>query len=164
MTTSTDVCDAIAKRVAELWPDRMIYRDFCPADHQRPSSFLYVTESGFTPANLMLVEWRMEAVLELFCATDDYDLSSTEELREAQEAVLLAFGLPSIPVNDIYVALTAKGSGADAGTAYVTFTVTWHDEMPGYEDPETGAPPMEDFEANGYLIAGGEDAGEESMR
>ena len=42
MTTSVDVCNAIADVVAKLWPDRMIYRDFCPADHNRPSSFLYI--------------------------------------------------------------------------------------------------------------------------
>ncbi len=164
MIASTDVCDAIAKKVAELWPDRMIYRDFCPADHKRPSSYLYVTESGFVPANIMLVEWKMEAVLELFCATDKYDLSSTEQLREDQEAVLLAFGLPSLPVKDFFVTLEAKGSGADAGSAYVTFTAKWFDEMPGFQDPEDSAPPMEDFEVNGYLIAGEDDAGKERMR
>ena len=40
--TYIDVLEAIAGRVASLWPERMLYRDFCPADHKRPSGFLYV--------------------------------------------------------------------------------------------------------------------------
>ena len=41
--TYQDLMEAIAAKVAKLWPARMLYRDFCPADFQRPSSFLYVT-------------------------------------------------------------------------------------------------------------------------
>ena len=100
MTTSVDVCNAIADVVAKLWPDRTIYRDFCSAKHERPSSFLYVIKSTMEPANISLVEWTMEAELELFCATDEYDISSTEDLRKNQEDVLLAFGAPSLKVGD----------------------------------------------------------------
>lgn len=160
MTTSIDVCNAIADVVAKLWPDRMIYRDFCPADHKRPSSFLYIVESGFEPANVSLVEWSLEAELELFCATDEYDISSTEDLRKNQEDVLLAFGAPSLKVGDRYVTLQALGDGAELGSAFVKFTASWFDQRPGYHDPEdmndtesADVPKMEDFEFNNGFSA-----------
>lgn len=160
MTTSIDVCNAIADVVAKLWPERMIYRDFCPADHKRPSSFLYIVESGFEPANVSLVEWSLEAELELFCATDEYDISSTEEMRQNQEDVLLAFGAPSLKVGDRYVTLQAMGDGEELGSAFVKFTASWFDQRPGYHDPEdmndpvsADVPKMEDFEFNNGFSA-----------
>lgn len=141
MTTSAEVCSAIAEAVAELWPERMIYRDFCPVGHHRPSSYLYVTESRMTPVNLAIVEWQMEARLELFCATDDYDISSTEELRQEQEKVLLAFSAPSIRVGDRWITLTARGDGMEMGSAFVIFSAKWFDGNPGYQGPESASIP-----------------------
>ena len=142
MITSADVCNAIAKVVAGLWPERMIYRDFCSADHQRPGSYLYVTRSGFTDANISLVQWEMEAELELFCATDEYDVSSTEELRRDQEAVLLAFGEPSLRVGEDWVTLTAKGEGMDMGSAFVSFSARWFTQRSGWHDPDDMTDPV----------------------
>lgn len=142
MTTSIDVCNAIANVVANLWPDRMIYRDFCPVDHHRPSSYLYLTSSQMTPVNISMVQWEMEASLELFCSTDEYDISSTEELRKDQEAVLLAFASPSIQVGDRWVTLTAKGDGMDMGSAFVAFSAAWTEQRPGYHDPDDTTDPV----------------------
>lgn len=153
--TGMEVCDAIASVVSELWPERIIYRDFCPADHRRPSSYLYVTDSSMAAANRCLVEWTVEAQLELFCSTDEYDLSSTEALRLDQERVLLAFAAPSLQVGDRWVALTAKGDGMDMGSAFVSFSVSWYDELPGYTTPEETAPLMEHAEVSGTIPAGG---------
>lgn len=147
-----DLCEAIASKIAALWPDRMIYRDFCPADFRRPSSFLYITEAGFTSASIAVVLWNIEAELELFCATDDYDEQSTEELRQNQAAVLEAFGDPHLVVGDRAVQLTAVADGSGSGVAYVRFTASWYDQRPGYhdihdaEDPVTKETPlMEDY-------------------
>lgn len=160
MTTSIDVCNAIADVVAKLWPERMIYRDFCPADHKRPSSFLYIVKSSMEPANISMVEWTMEAEMELFCATDEYDISSTEELRQNQEAVLLAFSAPSLKVGDRHVTMTVQGDGADLGSAFVKCTASWFDQRPGYRDPDdmndsvsAAVPKMEDFEFNNQFSA-----------
>lgn len=159
MTTSMDVCNAIAEVVAGVWPERMIYRDFCPVDHQRPSSYLYVTESGFEPVNPFLVQWSMEAVLELYCSTDQYDISSTEELRQDQEQVLLAFGTPVLKIGDRHITLSVKGEGMEMGSAFVRFSATWCDARPAYQDPNapgSGIPKMEHFAVNGTVIVGGE--------
>lgn len=149
--TYTDVMEAIASKIAALWPGRMIYRDFCPVDHKRPSCFLYVHEAGWTDANLGLVEWTFQAQLELFAETDEYDAESTEALRADQAAVLALFGGPSLAVGDRHIILTAAAETPGPGVAYVSFTASWLDRRPGYQDPEAqtpgsgGAPLMEDF-------------------
>ena len=142
MTTSVDVCNAIASVIAKLWPERMIYRDFCPVDHHRPSSYLYVTSSKMAPANISMVQWEMEASLELFCSADEYDISSTEALRKDQEAVLLAFAFPSIQVDGRWISMTAKGDGMDMGSAFVTFSAAWMEQQPGYHDPDDMTDPV----------------------
>ena len=140
--TYQDLTEAIAAKIAGLWPARMLYRDFCPADFQRPSLFLFVTEPSMTQAAIGLVEWRVEASLELFCSTDEYDISSTDELRRDQELVLLAFAAPSLQVGDRHVSLSAKGDGMELGSAYVTFAASWYDQRPGYHDPDDMTDPV----------------------
>ena len=154
--TSYDVCEAIASVIAQLWPNRVLYRDFCPADHKRPSSFLYVSESSFQDVNAALVRWSFEARLELFCATDSYDISSTEALRRDQEQVLIAFGGPSLRAVDRWVTISAQGDGMEIGSAFVVFRAFWFDQRPGYHDildttdpVSTAIPMMEQFEVNG---------------
>lgn len=161
VVTSMDVCDAIGAELVRLWPDRFLYRDACPADHQRPSGYLYVTKSSFTPEFPWMGQWEMSAQLELFCVADEYDLSSTEELRRDQERVLMAFSAPKFHVGDRWITLEAKGDGMEAGSAFVLFTARWMDGKPEVPDPEVpydpdnpnapaGAdiPKMEHFEIN----------------
>ena len=144
--TYIDVLEAIAGKIAALWPDRMLYRDFCPTDHQRPSGFLYVQEAGYTDANLGLVRWMFQAELELFAATDAYDVESTEQLRKDQAAVLDQFGGPGLQVGDRFLLLQVTAETPGAGTAYGAFSASWMDSRPGYQDPEMATEPkMEHF-------------------
>ena len=147
--TYLDLLEAIAGVIVRLWPERPLYRDFCPADFARPSGFLYVREAGYRDGNLALVEWSVEAELTLYAATDAYTLESTEALRADQAAVLAAFGLP-VQVGDRMVRVGAQADTPGPGEAYVVFTASWTDIRPGYRDPEDpasggGAPVMEDF-------------------
>lgn len=161
IVTSMDVCDAIGSVLVQLWPDRFLYRDACPADHQRPSGYLYVTESRFTPESAWMGIWRMKAQLELFCSANEYDQSSTEDLRRDLERVLLAFAAPKLHVGDRWITVDAKGDGMEAGSAFVLFSASWMEKIPGIEDPAVpydpenpdapaGAkiPRMEQFEIN----------------
>ena len=149
--TYQDLTEAIASKIAALWPNRMLYRDFCPVDFKRPSSFLYVVDASYKDANRYLVDWNYEAELMLDAATDAYSVESTETLRQDQLAVLSAFAVPNLRIGDrsilVNVAATAPGPGA----AYVTFTAAWTDTRPSYVDEDTapesvsGVPLMEDF-------------------
>ena len=150
--TYQDLTEAIAAKIAGLWPARMLYRDFCPADFQRPSGFLYVTRAGWADACLGLVRWEFEAELALRAATDAYDTESTEALRADQLAVLGLFGGPSLRVGDRHVLLQAAAETPGPGVAYVRFTASWLDGRPGYMDADTapesesGVPRMEQYQ------------------
>lgn len=146
--TYMDLLEAIAARISTLWPNRMLYRDFCPVDHQRPSGFLYVQETGFTDAGIGLVRWTFQAELELFAETDTYDLESTEVLRADQAAVLGLFGGPAIAVADRHIGLNVAADTPGPGSAYVRFSASWMDERPGYQDAEAYAPLMEHYALN----------------
>lgn len=146
--TDQKLMEAIAAKLAELWPDRMLYRDFCPADFKRPSGFLYVTNAGWTDANLWMVQWTMEAELTLYAATDVYTAESTEALRRDQLAVLQAFGGPSLQVGDRYVPLALETPSPGPGEAYVRFSAAWLDGRPGADPDDGSAPLMEHFELN----------------
>ncbi|MEQ2615847.1 hypothetical protein AAAT94_01525, partial [Intestinimonas aquisgranensis] len=128
--TYQDLMEAIAARIAKLWPYRMLYRDFCPADHKRPSGFLYVTNAGYEDANLFLVQWTFEAELTLYAATDAYSAESTEQLRADQLAVQGVFGGPAIQVGDRSIMLTVGAPSPGPGEAYVTFSASWMDGRP----------------------------------
>ena len=153
--TYQELMETIAARVAALWPERTLYRDFCPVDFKRPSGFLYVTQADRADANLGLVRWDFAAELTLFAATDSYTAESTEALRAGQNAGLTLFAGPSIQVGDRKIAVYATASAPGPGEAYVTFTASWIDARPGYHDPEdpndqqtAGIPLMEHFEIN----------------
>ena len=149
--TYQDLMETIAARIAKLWPDRMLYRDFCPADHKRPSGFLYVTDASHVDANLFLVQWTFEAELTLYAATDAYSAESTEQLRRDQLAVLGAFGGPAIQVGDRSVILTVGAPSPGPGEAYVTFSASWMDARPVFtdpDDPSVDVPLMEHYELN----------------
>lgn len=133
--TPNDVAEAIAETLAAKWPDRLIYRDFCPAEFERPSFFLYIEEEGAEDRSIILVEWAVALRLEIFCATDLYDISSTEELRQVQGEVLALFGGPKMAVLGRHVTISAKGDGQEPGTAFVDFTATWMDIRSGYKAP-----------------------------
>lgn len=145
--TYVDVMEAIAAKVAALWPKRMIYRDFCPVDHRRPSSFLYVQEAGYTDAALGLVQWNFTASLELFAETDDYSVESTEQLRQDQASVLALFGGPALEVGDRSILVSVFADAPGPGVAIVNFSASWIGERPCYKEQET-APLMEDFAIN----------------
>ena len=113
-----------------------------------------------TAQHLFVCNQKHHGAGQYFLATDEYDISSTEDLRKDQEAVLLAFGTPSLKVGDRYVTLQALGDGAELGSAFVKFTASWFDQRPGYHDPEdmndpvsADVPKMEDFEFNNGFSA-----------
>ena len=135
--TYIDLMETIAGMISKLWPKRMLYRDFCPTDFQRPSGFLYVTNAGFNDINIGLVKWNFEAELTLYAETDSYTVESTEALRMDQLAVLNAFADPNIQVGNRSIMLKTSAEAPGPGEAYVKFTAQWTDQRPGFVDEDT---------------------------
>jgi hypothetical protein len=142
--TTLVVSEAIAGLLADRWPERIIYRDFCPYDFERPSFFLWTTKEQREVRSLHLVEVSASFMLEIFCATDEYDVSSTEELRLVQAEVLELMAGPKLKVSnsdtgeDRYVTISAMSDGQEPGSAFVQVLANWVDSRPASpEPPET---------------------------
>ena len=82
--TYQELMETIAARVAALWPERTLYRDFCPVDFKRPSGFLYVTQADRADANLGLVRWDFAA--ELTCCSMALEEDTDQNERENNSA------------------------------------------------------------------------------
>ena len=149
--TYQDLMEAIAAKIAKLWPERMLYRDFCPTDFQRPSGYLYVVDASYTDVNRYLVNWNFEAELILHAATDSYTVESTEALRLDQLSVLNEFAAPNILVGGRSIILKVAAETPGPGEAYVKFSAQWIDQRPSFVDEDTapesesGVPLMEDY-------------------
>ena len=150
--TYLDVTEAIAGKIAALWPDRTLYRDVCPADFDRPAGLLSVQEAGFADAGAGLVQWKLKAALRLYAAGGE---CGAEQLRADQLAVLAAFGGPGLPVAGRHVAVKAAAGAPTPGEVPLTLKVSWYDTRPGYVDAEAepgegspGTPQMEQFTLN----------------
>lgn len=147
--TAIDIAESIVGILAKQWPERIIYRDFCPSCFTRPSFFLWISKSGFTDLNIAMVEWEVSLQLEIFCETDQYDDSSTEALRQEQNKVCTLFSAPKTKVFNLdtgeerFVEIRATGDGQEPGSAFVLFTAKWADKRPG-TTPET-APIMQEY-------------------
>jgi hypothetical protein len=139
--SSFAVMEAIACLLADLWPERIIYRDFCPYDFERPSFFLWTTKEQREVRSLHLVEVNASFMLEIFCATDEYDVSSTEELRLVQADVLELLAGPKIKVSDSdtgedrYITITAMAAGQEPGSAFVQIQANWMDSKAASPEP-----------------------------
>ncbi len=131
--TFAAVADAIAGVLAGKWPGRTIYRDVCPAKHQRPSFFLQCVKTAFTPESRCLCRFEADYLLTLFDETDAYYEVSAERLLGEQVEVLALFSAPVLAVDGRFPSLLAvAGEGRDPDAAYVTLRVEWVGPSPAY--------------------------------
>lgn len=161
-----DASDVMArvKAILEETFQEPVFVDRLPKDFKRPSFALELQKTEMADLNLFLVRKTTTVLITGFVDVDYYHDSSREELGLRQDRVMALFPGPSMEVEGYHPTIAAnKGTGAP-DFFEVQLAVVWRDARPGFQDPEDSAPPMEDFEVNGYLIAGGDDAGKERMR
>ncbi|MBC5736078.1 hypothetical protein [Lawsonibacter faecis] len=139
--TLMELGDALGERICSRWPDRIIYRDVCPADFERPSFFLQMTRAEASDANALLQGWDAEWSLEIFDEKDDDYVSSSERLMETQAAVLTLFGAGYVRCCGRAVSVLAVAEGREPESAFVTLRCNWFAGRPGAAVRE--APPME---------------------
>ncbi len=145
--TPRELMEGVALRLAALWPERVIYREVCPDDHQRPSAYVQVLEADPQRANLLLVRWRVRLLVTLWRPLDDYGLASEEALLgDKFDAMAALLGTP-LAVGDRHITLQAADKGQDPGdgAGFVEVTAEWTDALPGApnSDPPGEAPLME---------------------
>lgn len=133
--TPQDLKDGIRLRLAELWPDRTVYPDVCPDDHDRPSSYVQVVESTPTQVNAHLVRWDVSILIILWGEQDHYALADSGTLMADQKAVISAL-FPLLAVEDRVVQLHIADKGQDAadGAAFVEAKCQWFDGIDSLQD------------------------------
>lgn len=164
--TPQDLKDGICQRLAELWPDRTVYPDVCPDDHERPSSYVQVLESTPTMVNAHLVRWDAKLLVTIWGDLDDYSLAGSAALMADQKAVTSAL-FPFLAVGDRVVALSVSDQGRDEsdGAAFVEASCCWYDGLDSLKDPESGGatnpnlPLMRDFHGKIHNKKGAEENG-----
>lgn len=123
--TYLDLADAVAERIGERWPRRLVYRDVCPADFERPSFFLQVLEAEPSDANAVLVRWTVRLLLVVYDEKDDYYVTSSERLMKLQQELLRLFGAGWLRVDGRAVRLSATAVGREPGEAFLEFNASW---------------------------------------
>ncbi len=126
MITNNDILDAIAALVEKAFPGEPVYRDFTPADFQRPSNLVELSGGTFFP-NLTCgaVELRPQVTLTTFTKTDPYHQQDTSELTRRQ-MLLMGLFLPGyVKVKDRAPHVLDEGklaNGLDFAAVTVTFS------------------------------------------
>ena len=126
MITNNDILDAIAALVEKAFPGEPVYRDFTPADFQRPSNLVELSVGTFFP-NLTCgaVELRPQVTLTTFTKTDPYHQQDTSELTRRQ-MLLMGLFLPGyVKVKDRAPHVLDEGklaNGLDFAAVTVTFS------------------------------------------
>lgn len=124
MITNNDIADAIERLVREKFPGEPVYRNYTPADFNRPSTLLELSGGKFYPNfSCGVVEIRPQFTLTTFCAVDPYHQQDNPEL-DRRQMVLLGLFLPGyIKVGDRAPRVLDEGK-LENGLDYAAVTVT----------------------------------------
>ncbi len=124
--SAQDIKTAIMEVLAVLWPERTVYPDTCPDDHDRPSALVQILSADPTPANAGMLKRDAKFLVVLWGELDGYALADEETLTDDQEKVMAALGVP-LAVGDRHLLLlpSAQGYDLDDGAAFVEVTTSW---------------------------------------
>lgn len=128
MITNNDIADAIGLLVEAAFPGEPVYRDYVPADFQRPCNLVELSGGKFYPNfGCGTVEVRPQFTLTTFAKTDPYHQQYAQELTRRQ-MILLGLFLPGyIRVKDRAPHVLDEGElsgGLDFAALTVTFSYT----------------------------------------
>lgn len=143
--TNNDILDAVAALVEEQFPGEPVYRDYTPADFQRPSTLLELSGGKVYPNfGCGSVELRPRLTLTAFTAVDPYHQQDNREL-DRRQLVLLGLLLPGyVRVKDRALHVLDEGelaNGLDfaAVTATLSYTVSRGEFLALQSAPDMGA-------------------------
>lgn len=145
MITNNDIADAIAALVEQKFPGETLYRDFTPANFQRPSNLLELSGGKFFPNfGCGVVELWPQFTLTTFVKVDAYHQQDDMELTRRQ-MLLLGLFLPGyVRVKDRAPKVLDEGemnNGLDYATVTVTLSYTL--DRQDFEQISAQAPMME---------------------
>lgn len=124
MITNNDIADAIEALVKKAFPGEPVYRDYTPADFQRPSNLVEISGGKFFPnASCGSVELWPKFTLTTFTNVDPYHQQDDPELTRRQ-MILLGLFLPGyVKVKDRAPHVLDEGE-MENGLDFAAITVT----------------------------------------
>ena len=124
MITNNDIADAISALVGKTFPGEPVYRDYTPADFQRPSYLVEISGGKFYPNfGGGSVELRPRLTLTTFVKTDPYHQQDDQDLTRRQMALIGLFLPGYIRVKDRAPHVLDEGE-MENGLDYAALTVT----------------------------------------
>lgn len=101
MISNNDILDAIEALVAEAFPQEKVYRNYQPADFERPSNLLELSGGkGYPNFSCRGVELRPKLTLTTFVPVDAYHHGDTAQLACRQMRLLGLFLPGYVKVKD----------------------------------------------------------------
>lgn len=146
MVTNNDIADAIAALVERKFPGESVYRDFTPANFERPSTLVELSGGKFYPNfGCGTVELRPQFTLTTFVPANAYHQPETVSELTRRQMILLGLFLPGyVKVKDRAPHVMDGGeliNGLDYAAVTVTFSYTLSREE--FEQISAQAPMME---------------------
>lgn len=128
MITNNDIADAIVALVEQAFPGEPVYRGYTPADYQRPSNLVEISDGKMFPHfSCGMVEIRPQFTLSTFVPTDPYHQCGTQELTRRQMTLMGLFLPGYIKVKDRAPHVLDEGEmGNGLDFASLTVTLSYH--------------------------------------
>ena len=145
MITNNDIADAVEALVKKAFPGEPVYRDYTPADFQRPSNLVEISGGKFHPNfGCGTVELRPKITLTTFTNVDPYHQQDDQELTRRQMALLGLFLSGFVKVKDRAPHVLDEGemeNGLDyaAITVPLSYTLDRREFMEIQQPPDMGA-------------------------
>ena len=144
MITTNDIADAVAALVKKAFPGEPVYRDYTPADFQRPSNLVEISGGKFYPNfGCGVVELRPKITLTTFVEVDPYHQQDDQELTRRQMTLLGLFLPGYVKVKDRAPHVLDEGemeNGLDfaAITVPLSYTLGRQEFMEIQQPPDMG--------------------------
>lgn len=145
MITNNDIWDAIVSQVEKAFPGEPVYRDYQPADFERPCNLVELSGGKFYPNfGCGSVELRPKFTLTTFTKTDPYHRQESPELTRRQMTLLGLFLPGYIRVGDraphvLDEGVMENGLGFAAITVTLSYTLSREEFLALPQLPDMGA-------------------------
>lgn len=128
MTKMGDILDAVNEKLVKGFPERTVYVNFCPDNFIRPCFLIEFTSSKQSAASYYINEVSVFITITCFEETDEYSVSSQEELIRIQGEVLSLFGDGVLAVGDRFLDIDTGAGGCDANCSFVDLQLKFFDD------------------------------------
>lgn len=131
MLKTSEIFKAIRQKLAEQWPDRMIYTDTVPEEFERPAFFVqYLNTKPPQNMNAGTVAMTHNFEIVIYGQKNEDWITMQEELMDLQQEVLMLFAFGKMQVEDRWPDVIASAAAGKDDEAYVELQIEYWDDRP----------------------------------